>query len=131
MNQTSEVKVLSQANVQSASRLFAFDDNEIIVSFNARPGAEKPQIVEHRLRKPTLQELIERESQIKYELVEMTSREDQIESDDDFANSRLWDRIALEVRGYRGNPDWMELSEGDRARMRAGHKTKAITAMYA
>jgi len=111
--------------------LFQFDDNEIIVGFNARPGAEKPQIVQHKLRKPTLQELIERESQIKYELVELSTREDEIHADDDFANGRLWDKIAIAVMGYRDADDWLELGEADRALMRIGHKTKAILAMYA
>lgn len=111
--------------------LFQFDDNEIIISFNARPGAETPQIVYHKLRKATLQELIEREQQSKYEVIEMTSREDEIYSDDDIANARLWDKIAVAVKGYRGNPDWLELTDGERARMRVSHKTKAILALYA
>src|SRR5262245_41298765 len=98
--------------------LYEFDAEFINVGFNARPNAETPAIVFHKLRKPTLQELVEREQQIKYELVEISSREDEIQSDDELANARFWDKIAVAVRGYKGIDDWANLTDEDRAAMR-------------
>lgn len=115
----------------SEAKLFAFDENEHEVSFNARPNAENPTIVHHRLRKPTLAELIEREQQINYELVEVNSREEQINADEDVANARLWDKIVLAVKGYRGINEWHEPTLEEKAGMRAGHKFTAIRALYA
>lgn len=115
----------------SEAKLFAFDDSEIIVAFNARPNAEKPQIVRHKLRKPTLKELMEREDQIKYETVAVSSRENELDSDDETANARLWDKIAVAVKGYKGIDDWAHLAEEHRAAMRPGHKVTAIRALYA
>lgn len=115
----------------SDATLFAFDENEHEVSFNARPNAENPTIVYHRLRKPTLAELIEREQQINYELVEVNSREEEIRADEDVANARLWDKIILAVKGYRGIDDWYEPTAEEKAAMRPGHKIMSIRALYA
>jgi hypothetical protein len=115
----------------SEAKLFAFDENEIIVAFNARPNADKPQIVKHKLRKPTLAELIERENQIKYETVAVSSRENELDADDETANARLWDKIAISAQGYKGFDDWRELSAEEKAQMRPGHKVTAIRALYA
>jgi hypothetical protein len=113
------------------TNLYEFDAEFINVGFNANPTAENPHIVYHKLRKPTLAELIEREGQIKYELVEISAREDELQADDEIANARLWDKIAVSVKGYRGADDWRELTDEDKAAMRAGHKTAAIRTMYA
>jgi len=110
--------------------LYAFDADHIEVAFNARPNAEDPAIVCHKLRKPTLEELNERESQIKYELVEINSREDEIQSDDEVANARLWDKICVAVKGYRGADDWRELTDSEKSSMRPGHKVIATRIMY-
>src|SRR5262245_7840139 len=110
---------------------YAFDADFISVPINARPSAENPVIVYHKLRKPTLGELIERENQIKYELVEISSREDEIQTEDESANARLWDKIAVAVKGYRGAEDWRDLTDEDKAGMRSGHKSAAIRALYA
>src|SRR5262249_20983462 len=88
-------------------------------------------VVYHRLRKPTLPELIEREGQIKYELVEVNQREEEIRTDDETANARLWDKLILAVKGYRGAPDWRELLPEEKAAFRPGHKVTAIRALYA
>jgi hypothetical protein len=116
--------------MNQANELYAFDEEFTEICFNARPGAENPSIVYHRLRKPTLAELIEREQQSKYELVEISNREDEVQTDEDVANARLWDKIIVSVKGYRGAEDWRELSEQEKASMRIGHKAMAIRAMY-
>jgi len=110
---------------------YAFDAEFIEVDFNARPNAENPSIVSHRLRKPTLEELNERESLIKNELVEINSREDEFQADDEVANSRLWDKICVAVKGYKDAAEWRDVTDADRAAMRSGHKRTAILALYA
>jgi len=113
------------------SEPYPFDADTYAVAFNARPNSETPQIVHHRLRKPTLQELIEREGQITYEMIEINSREEEMKSEDDAANSRLWDKIILQVKGYRSADEWRDITEEEKAQMRPGHKATAIRAMYA
>lgn len=110
---------------------YAFDADFFEVPFNARPGSDKPLIVYHKLRKPTVAELLDRESQITYEMVEISSREEEIRTDDEMANARLWDKVAVAVKGYKGFDDWHELTPEDRSAMRSGHKSIAIRMLYA
>jgi hypothetical protein len=113
------------------NNFYAFDADFFEVPFNARPTSDKPLIVYHRLRKPTLAELLDRESQINYEIVEISSREEEIRTDDETANARLWDKIAVAVMGYKGLDGWRELTAEDKAAMRPGHKSTAIRMLYA
>lgn len=111
--------------------LYEFNAEYTDVPIIAKPNADNPTIVYHRLRKPTLAELLERESQISYEMVELNSREEEIKADDETANIRLWDKIILSVKGYKNAPDWRELTDGEKQGMRPGHKTTAIRSLYA
>src|SRR5262245_45648394 len=113
-----------------ANNLYAFDADSFEVAFNARPTSENPAIVYHRLRKPGLAELIEREGQINYWRVEISHREDEIRIDDETANARLWDKIVLAVKGYSRDGDWRELTAEEKAAMKHGHKVTAIRALY-
>lgn len=110
---------------------YPFDAPSIDIQFNARPGSNAPVIISHRLRKPTLQELVDREKAINLEIVETSNREEQIVTDDDAANCQLWDRLIVEIKGYAGMPDWQPVSDQQKAAMRPGHKRTAIVAMYA
>lgn len=114
-----------------ANNLYAFDAEYFEVPINVLPNADTPQIVYHRLRKPTLQELNEREDRIVYKLVGASSREEEIVSSEETANVRLWDAIILKVMGYRDAKDWRELTEEEKTAMRAGHKSTAIRTLYA
>src|SRR5262249_61941124 len=102
----------------SETNLYAFDADSFEVAFNARPNAENPAVVYHRLRKPTLAELIEREGQIKYELVEVNQREEEIRTDDETATARLWDKLILAVKAYRDAPGCRELSPEEQTAFR-------------
>src|SRR4029434_8981598 len=62
---------------------------------------------------------------------EINSREEEMKSEDDAANSRLWDKIILQVKGYRSADEWRDITEEEKAQMRPGHKATAIRAMYA
>lgn len=114
-----------------SDRLYEFDAEYTDVPIIAKPSGDNPTIVYHRLRKPTLQELLDRESQISYEMVELNSREEEIKADDETANVKLWDKIIMSVMGYKNAPEWRELTEEEKAAMRPGHKTTAIRTLYA
>ena len=109
---------------------YPFDQNEIIVQFNAKPGAKEPQIVSHKLRKPTLDELIQREKDSQYELHDLGNVIREV-GDGDKAQSALWDKIAIAVQGYTGAKDWHSLTPEDKERFLPGHKQSAIRRMYA
>lgn len=110
---------------------YPLDQQEITVEIQARGTT-----LTHQLRRPTFSELQERESQIVYETEEVSRDEDAINADDETANARLWDKIALAVTGYRGaglssdavtpTPVTPELA----ARIPASHKATAIRALY-
>ena len=119
-----------RGTIMTESNLYPFDAAEVAVSFNARPGADNPVIVSHKLRKPTLMELVARDRDVNLEIVEISPREEQIVTDDEAANARLWDKLILSVKGYAGNAQWAEIPDGDKAGVRTGHKTTAIKAMY-
>jgi hypothetical protein len=128
------VEKLDDLIVQSQSAespsLYPFDLEFIAVSFNARPNSETPKIVWHKLRKPTLQQLKDRESQVKNELITVSSREDEDRTDETVANANLWRKLIVTVKGYKGAPDWRELSDAEKDGMKPGHKSRAIAQMY-
>lgn len=112
------------------STAYPFDAPFFEVPFNAMPGADEPVVVWHRLRKPTLAELLERDKDVRLTIREITPREDHIDNNDDEANARLWDKIALSIKGYRGMDVWQDVTDLERNTMRAGHKVAAIRAFY-
>ena len=95
----------------SNSTSYPFDADPIIVSFNARPGSDTPVIISHKFRKPTLMELVARDREVNLEIVEISTREEQIVNDDESANARLWDKLIVGVKGYSGNSEWREVSD--------------------
>lgn len=110
--------------------LYPFDQSEIIVQFNARPGAKTPQIVSHKLTKPTKEQLIAREKESAYELHDTGDGIEEV-GDSDAAHCHLWDKIAVAVQGYGDAKEWHSLSEDDKAKISLGHKVQAIRRMYA
>lgn len=126
-----ELIIEGQSQSEEASKLYPFDLEFIAVSFNARPSGDKERLVHHRLRRPTFDELNEREGQVKYEMIALTSSKDELQTDDESANIRLWNKIVVAVRGYSGADDWRELSDEEKAQMRPSHKVMAVRGMYA
>lgn len=110
---------------------YPFDAPFVEVQINARPGGESPVIVSHKLRKPTLNELLDREKAISLEIVDNGNREEQIVTDDEIATCDLWNKIVLEVKGYKGISDYRGLTDSEKQSMRSGHKKTAVLAMYA
>jgi hypothetical protein len=83
------------------------------------------------LRKPTLEELNERESLIKYETVKINSRETEARSDQQAADARLWERVVEAVKGYDGGEEWRDLDDHSKSRFNPSHKSDAINLLYA
>jgi len=111
------------------SELYPFDNTTHEVAFNARPNSDKPLIVHHRLRRPTIGELQDREKMLSLEMIE-NGREEQIITHEEAANSNLWDKIVTDVKGYKGFNDWTPLDAQGKASVRPSHKSVAIRAMY-
>lgn len=109
---------------------FAFDDDTVEVCFNATPKSEKENVVWHRLRRPTLEELLAREQQASTEMIEVNKREAEYISDDDPANIWLWEKVALAVKGYKEFPDWTNLTPELKEKIWGGQKSLAIDAVY-
>lgn len=120
----------SQSRTEENPNLYPLDLEFVSVSFNARPNSEKPKIVWHKLRKPTLDQLNKRESQIRNELVNISSSEDEDRTDETVANANLWRALIVSVKGYRDAADWRELSDAEKDEMKPGHKSRAIAQMY-
>lgn len=134
MNEVTAVEkldgMIAESQSEAEPNLYPFDLTHVEVGFNARPNTETPKIVYHKLRKPTLQELKERESQVKAELVSVSNREEEEHTDEISANANLWRKLIVAVKGYREASDWRELSDAEKADMKVGHKSRAIRKMY-
>jgi hypothetical protein len=125
----SDVAVSSELAVD-----YAFDAREFEIAIEVRRG-ETTYHFAHRLRRPTLEELLERDRAITYEVVEVDSRQDVIHFDVEAANARLWDKIAVFVQGYDFGDggtaeDWRMVSDRDRERMLGTHKSRVILGLY-
>lgn len=119
----------------NGTKLYAFDATEFEITFNARPVSATPAWVTHKLRKPTLEELIEWEKGQTYETVEVSKRENQIISDDDAATGKLWNKLILSVKGYNDTArtdgaEWHDLTDEEKQQMRSNHKAAAIRGLY-
>jgi hypothetical protein len=115
------------------TRAYAFDAREFEIELEAKRG-ETTYHFAHRLRRPTLEELLERDRAITYEVIEVDSRQDVINFDVEGANARLWDRIAVAVKGYDfGNgpvEDWRPIGESERQHMLGTHKSRVVLGLY-
>ena len=83
--------------MEQSSNLYPLDQSEFTIQIEAKPGL----ICTHRLKKPTLQQLIEREAGIVCEREEVAPGEHKFTIDDEKANAALWDKIAIWVQGYK------------------------------
>lgn len=112
---------------------YPLDQDEFDIPIKTNRG----QMVYHKLAKPTLAELIEREKASSYETEAVSDTEEKISVDDEIPNARLWDKIALKVKGYKLSKadihpidEWRDLTPELRAAIPVGHKALAIRAMY-
>lgn len=112
--------------------LYPLDQKEIEVAIVAGKRT-----LGHKLTRPTLAQLVEREGQIHYESESISDSEERINSDDEPANARLWDACVVSVRGYRlGRADthpvemWREMTPELKAAIPSAHKAAAIRGLY-
>jgi hypothetical protein len=88
----------------------------------------------HKLRRATIGELIERDTQTPFETEEINTSEDRMSIDDVEPNARLWDKTGLEVKGYRYESykadDWIPVTSELAAQIPSGHKATAIRSLY-
>ncbi len=122
----------TQTAKEPTAPLYPLDQPEISVEIKAGNA-----VLGHKLTRPTLAQLVEREGQIHYESESISDSEERINSDDEAANARLWDGCAVMVRGYRlGKADatplaeWREVTPELKAAIPSAHKATAIRALY-
>jgi hypothetical protein len=118
----------------SLTKAYAFDAQEFEIELEAKRG-ETTYHFAHRLRRPTRAELLERDRAITYEVIEVDSRQDVINFDVEGANARLWDRIAVAVKGYdfgdnAAAADWHPVGESERQHMLGTHKSRVVLGLY-
>lgn len=125
-------KLFTKLDEMSAPKLYPLDKTEFEVEITAGKH-----VVSHRLTKPTLEQLMDRESRSHYETEAVSNDEERVNADDEQANARLWDAIAKEVRGYRLNKadsaplsNWRPITDELRAAIPASHKAAAVRGLY-
>lgn len=125
-------KLFTKLDEMSAPKLYPLDKTEFEVEITAGKH-----VVSHKLNKPTIAQLMERESQSHYETEAISNEEERVNADDETANARLWDAIATGVKGYRvnkadGSPvgDWRPLTDELKRAIPATHKAAAVRGLY-
>lgn len=88
----------------------------------------------HVLRRPTLNELSERDQQSVYETEEVSADQDTITLDDERANANLWNKIAVSVGGYKTQghraDETITVTPDIAEKIPSAHKATAIRGMY-
>lgn len=119
INETATVK----AAVNAA---YPLDVTEFEINVETKPGV----ICVHKLRKPTLDELVKREEMSVYETEEIDKGQDRVIVDDERANVGLWDKIAVSVKNYSADGGWLTVTPELAARIPGPHKVTAIRGLY-
>lgn len=128
---------MSESTATPAS-LYPLDQSETEVQlFYTREITEDGKVIDtitHRLRRPTLPELLERESQSVAEVEEVAPNEDAWHEDSQAANAKLWDKVCLGVKGYRLGgqlvTEMLPMTPKLAAIMPTAHKATAIAGLY-
>jgi hypothetical protein len=123
--------------ITQTEKLYPLDQAEFEVAVVTPQGT-----LYHKLRKPTLGELIEREERSSYETESVNDSEERVSADDEAANVRLWNQIVVDVKGYRmrgekasASIEWRgeslhDLSNDLKAAIPAAHKSVAVRGLY-
>lgn len=111
---------------------YPLDQKEIEVAIVA--GKQK---LFHKLLRPTLAQLIERENQTSYQSESISDDEEQIVSDDEGANARLYDQIVTGAKGYlmpgqprQASEEWRSKDDAWVKLIPSAHKSLAVRSMY-
>lgn len=115
--------------------LFPFDQELIDIRINVTPGADRPFYTTHRVRRPTLEELNNRESMTVYEMRDLGGNEEEVVINDDTGNSYVYDLIAREVQGYDlgdgvDPQEFRPVNEGFLNLLSVPHKNAVLRGLY-
>ncbi len=120
---------------QPALPAYPFDQNEFNIPISIKFSDSKTLTITHKLARPTLADLLERESQSMTEMEEVAPNEDAFHTDAEGANAKLWDKVAKQVQGYKAagvsKDDWADVTPELAAKIPSGHKNAAISGIYA
>lgn len=115
------------------AKSYPLTESEAVISLHIKRG-DKTEIIQHKLRRPTLAELIEREQQSVAEVEEVAPNEDAWHEDSQAASAKLWDKCILGVTGYRIGgqlaTDFVPVSSEIAAKIPLTHKATAISGLY-
>jgi hypothetical protein len=128
-----ETAATQQTDIEVQSdNLFRFDEAELYSKINVRPEAAKPAYVIYKLRKPTVDELTEWSKSATYQTTEVNKRENESRYDDTAANVKLFNKIALAVKGEFGSAptDFRALTDEQKERVKVDHKVAAVRGLY-
>lgn len=120
---------------QPAPPAYPFDQNEFNIPITIKFSDSKSLTITHKLTRPQMPDLLERESQSTTEMEEVAPNEDAFHTDTEGANAKLWDKVAKQVQGYKlagfSKDDWLDVTPEVAAKIPSGHKNAAISGIYA
>lgn len=132
MSETQAVALATDPPVIKSPALYPLDQTEFTIEIKAGKHA-----LGHKLRKPTLSELIERENDSFYETESVNDTEEKVNAEDEAANVRLWNKIIESVRGYKMSKSdptppnaWITPDDTLKAAIPASHKATAVRGLY-
>lgn len=110
--------------------MYIFDYELTQVVIDTTWKGKDPVSLEFLLRRPTLEQLLEREKKSSVEQIQQNAREDRWKIDVGPAQQRLFDAIAKQIAGYPGWDAPREATPELLAAMRGAHKEAAIDVLY-
>lgn len=114
--------------------LYPLDQNEFEIAISIKLAEDRSKQLHHKVRRPTMAELLERESQSVTEMEEVAPGEDAFHTEMDGANSRLYDKIAIQIKGYKAagvNPaEWTTPTPEMLAKIPTAHKSTVVSGLY-
>lgn len=118
---------------ETPTKSYPLTEPEAVVQIFRKRG-DKTEIIQHRLRRPSLAELMEREQQSVAEVEEVAPNEDAWHEDSQAASAKLWDKCILGVTGYRIGgqlaTEFVPVSPDTAAKIPLAHKVTAISGLY-
>lgn len=123
---------------ESQPLLFPLDQKEIVRELEVIYDEDAKLTLYHKLRWPDLDTLIKRQQQTPYKAQVLGGGRTKSENDDGVtANARVWDGVAVAVRGYEWagvefTPDeWLEVTPALAYEIPSEHKSEAIVGLFA
>lgn len=120
-------------STETPANLYPLNQPETIIQLDFKQG-DKVHKLAHKLRRPSLPELLEREQQSVAEVEEVAPNEDAWHEDSQAANGKLWEKVCLGVKGYRiggqVSGDFVSVSPEIAAKIPLTHKSTAISGLY-